>query len=248
MTLLVHQFPSLEDNYGFLARDAQTGLVACVDPADAGEVLEQLQSLQWGLDFILNTHWHGDHTGGNEALRNSTGARVIGPAEVSRRSVVDRIISPGEQVELGSTRFEVLDTGGHTAEHVTYFDPASQIAFVGDTLFAMGCGRIFEGTIHQMWASLSQIAALPPSTIVYCAHEYTEANGRFAVAHDDSPSVHERYAQVVELRRAGQWTVPTTVEKELQTNPFLRAPSLMPDMDPAEAFGALRAAKDSFRG
>lgn len=248
MTLTVHQFPSLEDNYGFLARDEQTGLVACIDPANAAEVLEQLKSLQWKLDFIFNTHWHGDHTGGNDALRNSTGAKVIGPAEVGRKSVVDRIIRPGDWVELGSTRFEVIDTGGHTAEHVTYFDPASQIAFVGDTLFAMGCGRIFEGTADQMWSSLSRIAALPPSTTVYCAHEYTEANGRFAVAHDDSQAVQERYARVVEMRRAGQWTVPTTVARELATNPFLRAPSLLPEMRPAEAFGMLRLAKDNFRG
>ena len=248
MTLTVHQFPSLEDNYGFLARDAQTGLVACIDPADADEVLQQLHVLHWELHFILNTHWHGDHTGGNERLREVTGAEVIGPAEVGRKSVVDRIIRPGEQVQLGSTRFDVLDTGGHTTEHVTYFDPVSQIAFVGDTLFAMGCGRIFEGTVPQMWASLSRIAALPPSTTVYCAHEYTEANGRFAVAHDASPAVQERYAEVVEMRRAGQWTVPTTVAQELATNPFLRAPSLMPHLEPEAAFGALRAAKDNFRG
>ena len=248
MSLTVHQFPCLEDNYGYLVRNTATGKVACIDPPDADAVLEQLQVVQWSLDLILNTHWHNDHTGGNEQLREVTGAQIVAPEEVCRRKKVDRVVTPGDRVELGSTRFEVLDTGGHTAQHVTYFDPESRIAFVGDTLFSMGCGRIFEGTVDQMWSSLMRLAALPPTTFVYCAHEYTEANGRFAVAHDPSAAVRDRYLRVVNDRRKGQWTVPTTIANELATNPFLRAPLLYPELTPVEAFGTLRAAKDVFRG
>lgn len=248
MTLTVHQFPCLEDNYGFLVKDTATGKVACIDPPDAEAVLEQMKAIQWDVDLILNTHWHRDHTGGNQRLREVTGAPIIAPEEVNRRTHVDRIVKPGEQVELGSTRFEVLDSGGHTLQHVTYFDAQSRIAFVGDTLFAMGCGRIFEGTAEQMWSSLMRLASLPPTTYVYCAHEYTEANGRFAVAHDQSTLVHERYRRVQDERRNGQWTIPTTIACELATNPFLRAPQLHPDLPPSEAFGRLRAAKDNFVG
>ena len=248
MSLTVHQFPCLEDNYGYLVRDTATGHVACIDTPDAETVLDQLRLLDWDLDLILNTHWHGDHIGGNDRLRETTGAVVCAPEEVIRRTPVDRIVRPGEHVELGSTRFEVIDTGGHTTQHISYHDPASGTAFVGDTLFAMGCGRLFEGSAEQMWASLMRLAALPSETVIYCAHEYTEANGRFAVAHDAKPEVHERYRQVVEARRKGQWTVPTTVGRELATNPFLRAPELHPELSPSEAFGLLRSQKDKFVG
>jgi len=248
MGLTVHQFPCLEDNYGYFVRDGQSGLVACVDPPDAEAVVAELGRLQWDLSLILNTHWHHDHIGGNEALRSATDAIVIAPEEVCRRSHVDRIVVHGDEIALGATRFEVIDTGGHTAQHVSYFDRSSEVAFVGDTLFAMGCGRIFEGTAEQMWASLMRLAALPPSTIIYCAHEYTEANGRFAVSRDPSLAVLQRYQQVIELRRAGRWTVPTTIASELATNPFLRAPELLPSLRPAEAFGQLRAAKDASVG
>lgn len=248
MSLTVHQFPCLTDNYCFLVRDGRSGKVACIDPPDSKAVAEELEKLRWGLDLILNTHWHGDHIGGNEALRSLTGAMVVAPAEVSDRTWVDRIVSPGEQVELGSATFVVIDTGGHTAQHVSYYDPASGIAFVGDTLFAMGCGRIFEGTPNQMWESLTRLAALPPATTIYCAHEYTEANGRFALEHDRSPSVIERMRHVRAQRRKGQWTVPTTIGLELSTNPFLRAPALHPSLEPVEAFAVMRTAKDRFVG
>lgn len=248
MSLTVHQFPCLEDNYGYLVRDDPTGRVACVDTPDAAAVIDQLRALNWDLDIILNTHWHGDHIGGNDQLRKLTGAIVFAPEEVSARTPVDHIIRPDEHVELGSTSFAVIDTGGHTAQHVSYHDPASGTAFVGDTLFAMGCGRIFEGSVDQMWTSLMRLAALPPETLIYCAHEYTEANSRFAVAHDPSPEVRERYLQVLKDRLKGKWTVPTTIGRELATNPFLRAPKLHPELSPSEAFGLLRARKDKFVG
>src|SRR6201996_7248239 len=146
MALIVHQFPCLSDNYGFLARDEASGLVACVDTPEPKVILDELDRLGWSLSLILNTHWHPDHAGGNAEIKAATGATVIGPAEVERISPLDRQVGEGAVVELGETRFQVIDTGGHTLGHITYFDPADQIAFVGDTLFALGCGRLFEGT------------------------------------------------------------------------------------------------------
>lgn len=248
MALTVHQFPCLDDNYGFLVRDMDTGATACIDTPDADRTLGELASHEWKLDVILNTHWHRDHTQGNVKLRDVTGARVIGPAEIARSSPVDRLVQPGDSITLGATRFEVIDSGGHTAQHVSYHDPVSAIAFVGDTLFAMGCGRLFEGDADQMWASLTRLAALPPHTQVYCAHEYTEANGRFAVTRDPSAAVAERLARVRQLRASGRSTVPTTIDLELATNPFLRAPQLHPGMSPAAAFALERRAKDEFNG
>ena len=246
MLLSVHQFPCLTDNYGYLVRDGESGLVACIDPPDADAVMAQLAVKQWKLDFILNTHWHGDHTGGNSVLAEQTGAVIIAPEEVAKRSGADRVVRPGDWVDVGSTRFDVLDTGGHTSQHISYYDAESGVVFVGDTLFAMGCGKIFEGTPIQMWESLKRLANLPPSTVVYCAHEYTNANCQFALSVDASHDVFERCVRVSKARSRGQWTVPTTIGLELATNPFLRAPLLKPELDPVDAFAALRTAKDSF--
>jgi hydroxyacylglutathione hydrolase len=241
MPLQVRQFPCLNDNYGFLARDEASGAVACIDTPDAGGILAELDRAGWKLDLILNTHWHPDHAGGNAEVQAATGATSVGPAEVERTVRLDRIVSGGDVVELGATRFGVIDTGGHTLGHVTYYDAADAIAFVGDTLFALGCGRLFEGTAAQMWDSLGRLAALPPRTTVYCAHEYTAANARFALTADDSPALAERARQVFEARQRGEPTVPTSIALELATNPFLRAGD-------AEAFAALRKAKDGFAG
>jgi hydroxyacylglutathione hydrolase len=241
MPLTVRQFPCLSDNYGFLVRDEASGLAACIDTPDADAILSQLDKLGWSLAFILNTHWHPDHAGGNAKVKAATGARIIGPAEVERISPLDRRVVDGEVVELGQTRFEVIDTGGHTLGHITYFDADDQIAFVGDTLFALGCGRLFEGTAEQMWASLSRLAALPDETAVYCAHEYTASNARFALTVDDNPLLKTRAEEVFAARQRGEPTVPTTIAREKATNPFLRAGD-------ARAFAQVRAAKDAFRG
>ncbi len=241
MPLTVRQFACLSDNYGFLARDEATGMTACIDTPEAGVILKELQVLGWKLDLILNTHWHPDHAGGNAEIKAATGATVIGPAEVERISPLDRKVGDGDVVELGETRFKVIDTGGHTLGHITYFDPADQIAFVGDTLFALGCGRLFEGTAEQMWASLSRLAALPDETAVYCAHEYTASNARFALTVDDGPALKARAAEIFAARERGEPTVPTTIAREKATNPFLLAGS-------AQRFGEVRAAKDNFKG
>jgi hydroxyacylglutathione hydrolase len=241
MPLIVRQFPCLSDNYGFLARDEATGLTACIDTPDADAILKELDTLGWSLSFIFNTHWHQDHAGGNAAVKAATGATIVGPAEVEKIAPLDRKVGDGDVVDLGETRFEVIGTGGHTLGHIAYFDAADQIAFVGDTLFSLGCGRLFEGTPEQMWASLSKLAALPDETAVYCAHEYTAANARFALTVDDAPALKARAEEVFAARARGEPTVPTTIAREKATNPFLRAGD-------AARFAAVRAAKDVFRG
>jgi hydroxyacylglutathione hydrolase len=250
MSLTVHQFSCLSDNYGFLVRDEASGLVACVDTPEAGAILRELDKLGWKLSLILNTHWHPDHAGGNADIQAATGATVVGPAEVTRIAALDREVRGGDVVMLGETAFQVIESGGHTLGHVAFYDPEDRIAFVGDTLFAMGCGRLFEGQPDQMWASLQRLAALPDDTTVYCAHEYTASNARFALSVDAAPAVRARADEVFAARERGEPTVPTTIGLEKATNPFLRAPQLAgaagrPDF---EAFAAIRAAKDSFRG
>ena len=253
MPLTVHQFPCLSDNYGFLIRDEATGLTATIDTPESCAILRELDDLGWELDFILNTHWHPDHAGGNAEIVAATGATVVGPAEVTRLTPIDREVRGGDAVTLGETRFEVIETGGHTLGHIAYFDAADRIAFVGDTLFALGCGRLFEGTAEQMWTSLQRLAALPDDTTVYCAHEYTASNARFALSVDDDPALKARAAEIFARRERGEPTVPTTIALEKATNPFLRAPRLAdrvgaggePDY---KAFGAVRTAKDNFKG
>ena len=246
--LTVHRFPCLSDNYGFLAHDEATGATAAIDTPDADAVLAALKAKGWTLSLILNTHWHQDHAGGNAAVQAATGAPAYGPAEVEKIAKLDRILIGGDSVTLGETTFQVLETGGHTLGHISYFDPQSKTAFVGDTLFAMGCGRMFEGTPEQFWTSLSRLAALPDETAVYCAHEYTAANARFALSVDDAPAVVIRAEDVFAARKHEEPTVPTTIGAEKATNPFLRAPLLAPDLEPAAAFAKVRAAKDGFKG
>ncbi|MBX7248980.1 MAG: hydroxyacylglutathione hydrolase [Caulobacteraceae bacterium] len=251
MPLTVRQFPCLSDNYGFLLRDEASGAVATVDTPDAERILSELSDSGWGrLDYVLNTHWHPDHAGGNARLKAETGCTVLGPEEVRRiEAPLDRVLAGGETVMLGETAFRVLATPGHTLGHIAYVSDSDGMAFVGDTLFALGCGRLFEGTAEQMWASLQTLAALPPQTRVYCAHEYTESNARFALSVDAAPLTAERAEQVFEARRRGDWTVPTTIAAERAANPFLRAPALaLPGETDAAAFARLRAAKDSFKG
>ena len=251
MPITVHQFRCLADNYGYLVRDAASGRVAAIDTPDADAYADELGRLGWGLDLILNTHWHPDHAGGNAALKTRFGAEIVGPAEVRKLSVVDREVANGDTIMLGDTAFGVIDTGGHTLGHITLHDAADAVAFVGDTLFTLGCGRLFEGTAEQMWASLSRLAALPDETTVYCAHEYTAANLAFARSVDDGAALAARAPAIEAAVAAGVPTVPTTIGEEKGTNPFLRAPALAmaagADSD-AAAFGMVRAAKDQFRG
>lgn len=242
MALDVHLFPCLSDNYGFLVRDRETGAAACVDTPDGEAVLREADRLGWRLQLILNTHWHPDHTGGNAAVKAATGAPVVGPAEVARTGTApDRVVAGGDAVELGSSRFDVLDTGGHTLGHVSFVSVPERTAFVGDALFVLGCGRMFEGTPEQMWEGLNRLAALPDDTAVWCAHEYSASNARFALSLAHDRALDERAEAIFAAREAGRPTVPTTIGLEKATNPFLRAGS-------ASAFAAVRAAKDAFKG
>ena len=253
MTLTVRQFPCLADNYGFLVRDDASGQTACIDTPDAGAILAALDR-----EGRLESQLHLQHPLAPRPRRRqcdevkaATGAVVIGPAEVTKIAKLDRTVSGGDVVELGETRFDVIESGGHTLGHIAYFDAADGIAFVGDTLFALGCGRLFEGTAEQMWASLSRLAALPEDTTVYCAHEYTASNARFALSVDPNPALKARAEAIFAARERGEPTVPTTIALEKATNPFLRAPYLAAAMGKAgapdfEAFGAVRAAKDAF--
>ncbi len=253
MPLTVHQFACLSDNYGFLIRDDATGKTACIDTPDSAAVLRELDDLGWDLDFIFNTHWHPDHAGGNADIKIITGCSIVGPQEVTRIAPLDREVAGGDIVELGETTFQVIESGGHTLGHIAFFDAVDGVAFVGDTLFALGCGRLFEGTPEQMWDSLQRLAALPDDTKVYCAHEYTASNARFALSVDDSTALKARTEAIFAARERGEWTVPTTIGLEKATNPFLRAPALAGRMGAAgqpdaRAFAAVRTAKDEFRG
>jgi hydroxyacylglutathione hydrolase len=252
--LQIHQFPCLSDNYGFLIHDAESGATAVIDTPDADEIMRQADAKGWRITEIWNTHWHPDHAGGNAAIVAATGAKVTGPAEVERIGKgPDRVVDQGDTVKLGANEARVLNVGGHTLGHIAYVFDTEKVAFVGDALFAMGCGRLFEGTPEQMWSSLQKIAALPRDTTLYCAHEYTEANAKFAIYYDPiNQDLQARVAEVKKLRAEGRPTVPMTLDVELRTNPFLRAPLLKhsimrPDATDVEAFADLRKRKDNFK-
>jgi hydroxyacylglutathione hydrolase len=250
--LEIHQFPCLADNYGFLAHDPASGETAAIDTPDGEEYLRQAEGKGWRITQVWNTHWHPDHAGGNAAIVAATGAQVVAPREVERISPIDRVIAHGDSVRLGDWEARVIDVSGHTNGHIAYHLPQAGVAFVGDSVFALGCGRMFEGEPQQFWDSLSRIKALPPETVLYCAHEYTQSNARFALHADPDNAVLADYAGEIDRRRAeGIPTVPTTLERELATNPFLRADSAelrerWGGASPAETFARLRAAKDSF--
>lgn len=253
--LTVYQFPCLQDNYGLALREGASGKVAVIDTPDADAISAALDAQGWGLDLILNTHWHFDHTGGNETLKAKYGAKIIGPAgEGDRIPGRDRAVKEGDRVELGGATARVIETPGHTMGHICYLFEDEGAGFVGDTLFSMGCGRLFEGTAAQMWTSLSKIISLPPDMTLYCAHEYTAANGRFAASlGEENEALAARLAEVAALREKGEPTVPMTLAAELETNPFLRAddPSLqaaigMTGADPVEVFAEIRHRKDKF--
>lgn len=251
--LEVHQFACLSDNYGFLLHDAESGETACIDTPDADAYLREAAAKGWQITHIWNTHWHPDHAGGNEAIKAATGCTVIAPAaESDKIAGVDKVVKQGDITCLGDYEARVIDVGGHTMGHIAYHLPEAGIAFVGDSVFALGCGRMFEGTPPQFWASLSRIKALPPETLLYCAHEYTASNARFALHADPDNKALQDYADAVTTARAADKpTVPTTLARELAANPFLRADD--PDMqarwgggDAVATFAALRSAKDNF--
>ena len=247
--LQVHQFPVLDDNYAFLIHDPASGETATIDTPDAKAILAEAQKQGWKLTQIWNTHWHPDHAGGNVEIKQATGATVVGPAEVERIGPApDRIVREGDEAKLGGLTARVLEVGGHTLGHIAYVFDSEKKAFVGDAIFALGCGRLFEGTPQQMWTSLSKIAALPSDTTLYCAHEYTQANARFALSVDGgNAALKERAAEIDRLRAAGKPTVPMTLAQEKATNPFLRAPALLPDKADWEAFADIRKRKDNFK-
>ena len=225
--LEVYQFPCLSDNYGYLVHDNQTGVTAAIDTPDYVAIGKALDLKNWQLSFIFNTHHHPDHAGGNLALKAQTNCKIIGPRQDAERIPgIDILVGDQDTCSLGIWTFEVYDTPGHTKGHIVYFCSQAGIAFVGDTLFALGCGRLFEGTPQQMWESLQKISAWPDDTLIYCAHEYTEANARFALSVE--PENHDlilRSEQIVQTRSSGSPTIPTTLGLEKKTNPFLRSHS-----------------------
>lgn len=234
--------PAFSDNYIWLLRDPASGAAAVVDPGDGAAALRAAEERGWRIGQVLTTHWHPDHTGGNLLVKEATGATIHGPAaERERIPGIDEELREGDRVRVGSLEAEVWEVPGHTLGHIAFLFQEAGVAFVGDTLFVMGCGRLFEGTPAQMHRSLQRLGELPASTKLYCAHEYTLGNARFAAhAEPDNQAIASRLAEVQAQRDRGEMTVPTTVADELATNPFLRAAT-------AEDLGSLRQAKDSFR-
>ena len=233
--------PVLTDNYVWLIHDRESGETAAVDPSVAAPVLDAVAAKGWRLTQVLNTHWHPDHTGGNAEIQTATGAPIIAPQEAQRVSKVDQVVGEGNRVRVCGAEALVWHIPAHTAGHIAYYFEGEGMIFVGDTMFAMGCGRLFEGTAEEMYANLQRIAALPADVRIYCGHEYTLANARFAVhAEPANAATTARLAEVEALRDAGKITLPTTVAQERETNPFVRASNW-------QEFARLRTAKDSFR-
>lgn len=241
--LQIVRIPVLSDNYVWLVHDPASGDTAVVDPAVAEPVLAEADKRGWRIGAIWNTHWHPDHTGGNADIKAATHATVYAPAaEAARIPTADVLLGEGDSVAIGDHVGRVMETPAHTAGHISYHFADDAAIFVGDTLFAMGCGRLFEGTPEQMFANMQRYAALDDATTVYCAHEYTQSNGRFALVYEpNNEAIIDRMAAVEAARARGEATVPTTIGLERQTNPFLRAAS-------ASELAERRAAKDAFRG
>ncbi len=242
MPLIIEQFICRTDNYGVLVHDPDTGMTASIDAPEETAIAERLKARGWNLDYIFTTHHHLDHVEGNIGLKRAFGATITGPAmEADRIPGIDRTVRGGDRLLLGDYEIDVLETPGHTLGHVSYLVPKARTAFVADTLFAVGCGRVIEGTMDMMWDSLLRLAVLPDDTTVYCGHEYTEANIRFALTIEpDNSDLVRRAGEVKALRSDGRMTLPTTIALEKRTNPFLRAGN-------AERFAELRRRKDAFK-
>jgi hydroxyacylglutathione hydrolase len=253
--LEILQIPVLKDNYVYLIHDGETGETAAVDPAEADPVLEALAANGWTLTHVLNTHHHGDHVGGNLELKRRTGCRIVGSErDLNRIPGIDVAVGETAVFKLGNAEVRVFDVPGHTRAHIAFWFAGADALFCGDTLFALGCGRLFEGTPEEMWRSLEKLRVLPPETKVYCAHEYTQSNARFALTVEPgNAALKERASQINELRRQNKPTVPSTLKEELATNPFLRPESEeirsnlgMTNADSVDVFAELRRRKDMF--
>ena len=254
-SLEIHMFPCLSDNYGYLVHDRDAAITAAIDTPDADAILGALARRSWSLTHILNTHHHADHAGGNLRLKRETGCRIVGPrADAQRIPGIDVGVGEDDEFLLGTHRVRVFDTPGHTRGHIVYLLPDDGVGFVGDTLFALGCGRLFEGNPAQMWSSLEKIRGWPDSTLLYCAHEYTQANARFAVTVEpDNAALAARVTEIDRLRSQGRPTIPTSVGLEKATNPFLRPMSAglqaaigMAGAPLVDVFARTRALKDVF--
>jgi hydroxyacylglutathione hydrolase len=248
-------FLCLKDNYGVLLHDPETGATASIDAPEAAPIEAALKQAGWKLTDILVTHHHADHTAGIEALKQKYECRVVAPAaEASKIPGVDETVREGDTVKVGTLSAKVIATPGHTAGHVVYWFETENLAFVGDTLFSIGCGRVIEGTPEQMWRSLCKLRDLPDDTEIYCGHEYTAANIRFALTIDqNNPVLEARAAQVERLIAEGEPTIPVSIGDEKLANPFLRAdvPDLAVDIGMAgrpaeEVFAEIRARKNKF--
>jgi len=254
-SLLVHQVPVLEDNYVYLVHEPSAKATAVVDPAVAEPVLEAAERLGWPITHILNTHHHGDHVGGNKRIVEETGCTVVG-AKADRHRIpgIAVEVEDGDEVMLGAATAKVFFIPGHTSGHIAYWFADDELLFCGDTIFALGCGRLVEGTPEQMWHSLSKLRALPDATKVYCAHEYTLANFRFCeTVEKDNAALFERGAAVEDMRRRDIPTVPSTLGEEKATNPFLRADAAsvaaavgLAGADATSVFAEVRRRKDRF--
>ncbi len=249
-----YQFPCLYDNYCVLVHDHDTNSTAAIDAPDADAVRLALGDNGWNLTHILVTHHHADHTQGIADLKLETGCHVIGPAEeASKIPTLDETVNDGDSFKFGSEQVNVISTPGHTLGMVNFHFTESKVVFTGDTLFALGCGRVFEGDLDMMWNSLQKLMQLPPETMVYCGHEYTQANADFSLTIDpDNKALIERTSEIAKLRAVNLPTIPTTVGRELETNPFLRASNKairtqlgMLDASDAEVFAEIRTRKDN---
>ena len=254
-TLEIHQIPVLNDNYLYLFKDSQTDTVGIVDPAEAEPVLEKLEELGWKLTHIVNTHHHWDHTGANLELKEKTGCVIVGSKkDAARIPGIDIKLEEGDIFEFGNQKARIFEVSGHTIGHIAYWFEEAGALFCGDTLFALGCGRLFEGSPAQMWDSLKKFLALPDDTKVYCAHEYTEANARFAITIEPKNArLMARFDDILAKRAKNIPTVPTTIGEEKSTNPFLRpdSPDVLEELgmagaDPVSVFAEIRHRKDTF--